>query len=494
MFLPGCDAILDSSIWGHARYVYVSNLCLLYLWAQGPQGQPGIQGPRGLTGPKGDKGDPGGPQGPQGPQGPKGDKGDKGDTGGFDNATKRQIVMVDKNFEKITYEDTNGNVKGAFQEFQFASSGSSAPYNKGYGRNLVVKRETKKEKVPLLGFRAPLKIEQDHYTGDRLTKIAFTTPQTHQDQYGMLFAVRFLNDTVKANDSMSVFTDAGGTDTLETIKGLNSIGLTVSGNRYWYFIAKIRADRFARTETTVQFNFTSTKLKNGKMILEIYEGFTFNNFTDGDFTSANLTTCTPYPHQKDFDKHKFKDAMPGDVLLAGTKQDDGTVTADESLRLTPHNLMDAAPYHVSCTLPYISPRDVANNNANWCCSEYRSGYPNPVFPYHSGGGQIYVTLLMHTFDTDDTLPSNLTFQFRLKLFIESQTATDEKLFDQIVYTKSSGSNVVKRSNNSFYLNRTFSYRPAPSCIGFSLEFKQIFLTGTSLRNESMLIAMIAQDV
>ena len=31
MFLPGCDAILDSSIWGHARYVYVSNLCLLYL-------------------------------------------------------------------------------------------------------------------------------------------------------------------------------------------------------------------------------------------------------------------------------------------------------------------------------------------------------------------------------------------------------------------------------------------------------------------------------
>ena len=30
MFLPGCDAILDSSIWGHARYVYVSNLCLLY--------------------------------------------------------------------------------------------------------------------------------------------------------------------------------------------------------------------------------------------------------------------------------------------------------------------------------------------------------------------------------------------------------------------------------------------------------------------------------
>ena len=34
MFLPGCDAILDSSIGGHACYVYVSNLCLLHLCYQ----------------------------------------------------------------------------------------------------------------------------------------------------------------------------------------------------------------------------------------------------------------------------------------------------------------------------------------------------------------------------------------------------------------------------------------------------------------------------
>ena len=119
---------------------------------------------------------------------------------------------------------------------------------------------------------------------------------------------------------MSVFTDAGGVDTLEQIKGLNSVGLVVNGNRYWYFLAKIRADRIARTETTVQFNFTSTKLKNGKMVLEIYEGYIFDNFSDSDYTSANLTSHTPYPHQKDFDKHKFRDAMTGDVLLAGTEQ------------------------------------------------------------------------------------------------------------------------------------------------------------------------------
>ena len=164
-----------------------------------------------------------------------------------------------KIFEKITYEDSGGNVKGTFQEFHFDSSGSSAPYNEGYGRNLTVTRKTKKEKIPLLGFRAPLKIEQDSNSGDSLTKIAFTTPQTRQDQYGMLFAVKFLNETDKADDSMSAFTDAGGVDTQESIKGLLPNGITVNGNRYWYFLVKVAADAQSRTGTTVQFNFTTSK-------------------------------------------------------------------------------------------------------------------------------------------------------------------------------------------------------------------------------------------
>ena len=82
--------------------------------------------------------------------------------------------MVDKVFGKITYEDSGGNVKGVFQEFQFAS----APLNEGHGQNLIVNRETRKEKIPLIGFRAPLKIEQDMVNGDSSTRIAFTTPQT----------------------------------------------------------------------------------------------------------------------------------------------------------------------------------------------------------------------------------------------------------------------------------------------------------------------------
>ena len=107
-----------------------------------------------------------------------------------------------------------------------------------------------------MGFRAPLKIEQDSNSSDSLTKIAFTTPQTRQDQYGMLFAVKFLNETDKADNSMSAFTDAGGVDTQESIKGLLPNGIIVNGNKYWYFLVKVAADAQSRTGTTVQFNFT----------------------------------------------------------------------------------------------------------------------------------------------------------------------------------------------------------------------------------------------
>ena len=298
--------------------------------AQGPQGQTGIQGARGPPGPKGEKGDPGGPQGPQGPQGPKGDKGEKGDST-LDKAIKRQIVMVDKDFEKITYEDSNGNVKGTFEKFQFASTGPSAPFNEGYGQNLTVTRETRKEKVPNMGFRSPLKIEQDAGSGDSWNKIAFTTPQIRRDQYGMLFAIKFLNKTEKAIESMSAYTSAGAVDTSQSLKTLG--GLTVNGNTYEYFLVKVAPDTQSRTETTVQFNFYAGLLTNGKMIMEIYEGFTFNNFLNSDYARANITTHTPYPHQKDFDKHKFQDVMSGDVLLAGTKQDDGTVTANQNVEI-----------------------------------------------------------------------------------------------------------------------------------------------------------------
>ena len=286
---------------------------------QGPQGPTGIQGPTGPQGPKGPQGNVG-PVGPQGNKGDKGDKGEKGDAGSFNKATKHQVVMVDKVFGKITYEDSNGSVKGVFQEFQFASTGASAPFNEGHGQNLIVSRETRKEKIPLIGFRTSLKIEQDMVYGDSSTRIAFTTPQTRQDQYGMLFAVRFLAETENALESKSASTASGDVYTTQSIKNLGSI--SVYGDVYQYFLVKVAPDLQSRSETTVQFNFSSSNLKDGKMIMEIFEGFTFNNFSPSDYASANITTHLPYPYQKDFDKNKFEDVMVGDVLLAGREQDD----------------------------------------------------------------------------------------------------------------------------------------------------------------------------
>ena len=145
-----------------------------------------------------------------------------------------------------------------------------------------------------MGFRSPLKIKQDKESGDAYVKIAFTTLQTRKDQYGMFFAMRFLNNTKNAIESYSVYTSAGSVNTLQSIKALG--GLTVNGNTYEYFLAKVAPDAQNRTSTTVQFNFYAGLLTNGKMSIEIYEGFTFNNLSDGDYVRANVTTHTLYPH------------------------------------------------------------------------------------------------------------------------------------------------------------------------------------------------------
>ena len=424
----------------------------------------------------------------KGPQGPKGDKGDIG-SGTMDKTLKRQVVMVDKDFEKITYEDDSGNVKGTFETFQFGSSGSSAPFNEGYGQNLSVTRETRKEKVPNMGFRHPLKIEQDRESSDAWVKIAFTTPQTRQDQYGMFFAIRFLNNTKNAIASYSAYTSAGGVDTGQSIKTLG--GLTVNGNTYEYFLAKVAPDSQSRTATTVQFNFYAGLLTNGKMSIEIYEGFTFNNLSDGDYTRANVTTHTPYPHQKDFDKHKFQDVMSGDVLLAGTKQNDGTVLANGLLRLTGVNLRGAIPFTMTPVLPY---NGLSTSTWSVVLIGINTGYPAPLFPCR-GTGQISIRLLTHIFDNDSTIPtSNFTLQYRLIAYKESNAglSRDYHLHTNISYTNDDGARpVIKRSGRAFYLNRELTYNPPSDCFGYSLEFKQIKPT-TSLGNESILTCLLTQ--
>ena len=277
-----------------------------------------------------------------------------------------------------------------------------------------------------MGFHTPLKIEQDN--GESVTEIAFTTPQTRQDQYGILFSVKFLAETGKALKSKSASTIRDEVFTEQSIKNIGSIKL--NGNIYQYFLVKVASDVESRTGTTVQFNFTSSKLKDGKMIMEIFEGFTFNNFSDGDYNIANITTHFPYPHQKDFDKHKFQDVMIGDVLLAGTKQTDGTVTANDALRLTEVNLINAVPHHMSIYLPYIAPDSAVKKNNGWCYSAQPSGHPQPVFPCR-GTGRITITLLTHHFDKESDLAVPFTLQYRLNIYKESLSEKTEVEFNQI---------------------------------------------------------------
>ena len=236
---------------------------------------------------------------------------------------KRKIIMVDKGFAKTYYEDNNGNSKGVFEEFQFGSGDPSdphPPYNSGYGQNMIPHREDTKEKIPYIGFRAGLRLKQD-----KETNITVETGKVRQDQYGVLFAVKFLNETGKALAREQPFTINVRVDTTHSIKNIGSVNL--NGEVYRYFLVKVAAESpsFPRTSFSVEFVFTSSKLKNGKMDMIVYEGFIFNNFSNSDYSSANLTTHVTFPHLEDFDKHKFQDVMFGDILLAGTEAPDGKI-------------------------------------------------------------------------------------------------------------------------------------------------------------------------
>ena len=193
--------------------------------------------------------------------------------------------------------------------------------------------------------------------------------------------------------------------------------------------------------------------------------------------------------------------MLGDVLLAGMKQDDGTVTANEKLRLTPPNIIHALPHHLSLCLPYVSPEKSVNSNEGWCYSETRNGYPPAVLPCR-GTGEIMITLPTHTFDADAVIPTTpFNFQYRLKLYHNATSTTTEKIFNEIYYN----SPLVKRGSSRnrvssgglniitvFHLNLKLSYKPVSTCIGFSLEFRQT-QPKTKYGNETELCFEVRQE-
>ena len=360
---------------------------------EGPQGQQGPIGSVGPTGPPGPKG-PKGPQGPQGPQGPKGPtgsvgpsgpagptgpKGEKGDTGGLDEVVKRQIVMVDKNFEKINYKDSNGKDKGKHETFSIGTKPPDiAPSSGGYGRNLRVVRETEKEKVPLIGFRYPLRIEQDKDNGTKdITKLEFTVPTTRSDHFGMFFCITILNETYKALKTIFINSYSNGTYQGQKMKRIGSI--TVNNMTYQYYLCNINSDIAPNPMTylEVEVEFTSSTLKKGKMDMKIYEGFIFDGFTNNDYKNANTTTHFTYPHLKEFDKHKFQDAMVGDVLLTGVGRADGTVIPNDTLKITTNNL----PTEITTFLPFLNGIKDQKLNAHTCVLLVK-GKPDNFTTYH----------------------------------------------------------------------------------------------------------------
>ena len=344
----------------------------------GPPGPVGFKGSKGDTGPKGPIG-PIGPAGPTGPTGPTGPAGPKGDTGGLDEVVKRQIVMVDKNFEKINYKDSNGKDKGKHETFSIGTKPPDiTPSSGGYGRNLRVVRETEKEKVPLIGFRYPLRIEQDKDNGTKdITKLEFTAPTTRSDHFGMFFCITFLNETYKALKTIFINSYSNGTYQGQKMKRIGSI--TVNNMTYQYYLCNINSDIAPNPMTylEVEVEFTSSTLKNGKMSMKIYEGFIFDGFTNNDYKNANVTTHFTYPHLKEFDKHKFQDAMIGDVLLTGVGRADGTVIPNDKLKITTNNL----PTEITTFLPFLNGIKDQKLDAHTCVLLIK-GKPDDFTTYH----------------------------------------------------------------------------------------------------------------
>ena len=156
------------------------------------------------------------------------------------------------------------------------------------------------------------------------------------DQFGILFSIVFLTKTWSALKSVTITTYLNGVFQDHQIRNIGSI--TISKNTYQYYLANIASGDVGRTEVRVLLVFTSSKLKDDRMGIKLYEGFSFNGFSSSDYTTANVTSRFTYPHQKEFDKHKFQDAMIGDVLLTGVEQIHGTIVPDDMLKLSMDNL------------------------------------------------------------------------------------------------------------------------------------------------------------
>ena len=497
--------------------------------AQGQKGDTGIRGPTGATGPKGPKGDTGargndgnpgqiGATGPPGPAGPtgntgaagkvgptgatgatgptgaKGNKGDKGDVGNFDEVTKKQLVMINKDFGKITYPN-------AFQSFEFVDSGKDKPYNEGYGTHLVITKSTVKKPIPILGLRAPIKITQTRAPGDT-TVISFVGKYSETNEYGVIFAIQDLTNGTAKTMSVTLGDDSG----VYSDGQIRRLGtLDHNGNTYEYYLIRAEKDTLNRIEFDVQFSYTSTDLPKGKMSINIYGGFTFLRLSDANYKTANLTDKLHFPYHKDYERQKFKGIMKGNILLAGFEQQDGTILPNDKLKIAKTNLEDAfantilqyvtkniLKHTVACSMPMSSPAQTADG---WCHERSSSGSV-AMYPLVNTN-TLHLTILTHTFDDDSDVGNSLELEFRLLLFTagtdtQADDGTSATLGIINYWHSTQASSQIKRSRKFFRINHTFTYKPSQPYIGYVLEFRQVKPTSPLLGNESNIVFTAVQ--
>ncbi len=243
---------------------------------QDNQGRPGAQGLQGPTGQPGSQG----PQGPQGPQGSQGSRGPKGNTGGFDAATKKELILVNKDFGNVTYPNT-------YRSFEFEDTGANKPYNSGRGRNLVITKGTAIDSVPILGLRTPIHITQDVETPSSVTEISFVGLHHQQKGYGVIFAIV---DRATTTKTVCITASSGPSSSDGEIRRLGT--RDYDGNTYEYYLARNADNGYFNVEFDVEIVYAPSDLPLGKMDISVYGGFTFEQFSDANYKTANLTDKT----------------------------------------------------------------------------------------------------------------------------------------------------------------------------------------------------------
>ena len=396
----------------------------------------------------------------------------------------------------MTYPNT-------FRSFEFEDTGASKPYNSGRGKNLVITKSTTFESVPILGLRAPIRITQDIETPSSVTEISIVGKHAQQAGYRTIFAI--IDHTGVAKTVTISATSATGTFSDGEIRRLGT--QDYDGNTYEYYLARSANNGYFNVEFDIEIVYTPTDLPTGKMDISVYGGFTFEQFSDANYKTANFTDKLYYAHVKDFEKQKFKAVMKGDTLLAGFEQQDGTIRPSKRLKIAKMNLevplanivlqhitRDILKHTVTCSAVMTSPAQTASR---WCYSKsHLTGYPTAMYPLINTN-TLHLTILTHTFDEDSTIGNSLEIQFRLLLYTagtntQVDNGTPANLGIINYWHSTDPTSQIKRSKGRFRINHTFTYKPTDPYIGYTLEFKQTKPKSPLLNNESNIVFTAVQ--